>query len=561
MLARDIAPITFEVVRNGLDLLVDEMALTVMRTAHSGVVKDAMDYSTAFCDNRGQVIAQGLTIVLHLGSFPDAVASVLKKYAGNIAPGDMFILNDPYGSGGIHLPDIYVIKPIFADGELQGFSGVVAHHTDVGGIVPGSNSTDSTEIYQEGLRIPTLKLYDRGAANETLFALIEKNVRVPDKVLGDMNAQFAANNTADRRVRELAEKYGTETVVQVMDGLQDYAERRIRQGIGQIPDGVYTGEDFVEAAPWGLDPVRIAARVTVEGTAVHVDFAGTDEQVPANINCPVASTISSVQAAIRGVLHESDIPFNGGCNRPITVDVPYGTILNPRPPAAVRARMNPGSRVYNAVVRALSEAVPERVIATGNDTTTAIALSHLDRQTGEYGIVIEIVGGGWGAAPTHDGMDGLDNPMANCANAPVEALELEAPYFRVVAYRLRPDSGGPGRQRGGLGIERSYEALRDGVIFAAYSDRHDAGPAGLFGGEPGGTGAFNLVLHDGGKKRLPCVASAVLRRGDVIEVLSGGGGGYGRPAERTGAAAERDVRERKVSGRARRRSPDPAIGI
>ncbi|HJO02951.1 MAG TPA: hydantoinase B/oxoprolinase family protein [Acidobacteriota bacterium] len=552
---------TLNIVGKALLAIAREMAVNLRRASYSTVVREARDFSVGIIDLEGNVVAQAEMIPMQTGGISEAFRPIAGRFdLRALTPDDAFITNDPF-DGGQHLNDFFLYTPIFVDDAPIGFGASVAHHVEIGGGMPGLNA-EATELYQEGIRLPASQFsisrdWNRGFVEQ----FIRANVRVPDKVLGDMNAQFAANNTADRRVRELAEKYGTETVVQVMDGLQDYAERRIRQGIGQIPDGVYTGEDFVEAAPWGLDPVRIAARVTVEGTAVHVDFAGTDEQVPANINCPVASTISSVQAAIRGVLHESDIPFNGGCNRPITVDVPYGTILNPRPPAAVRARMNPGSRVYNAVVRALSEAVPERVIATGNDTTTAIALSHLDRQTGEYGIVIEIVGGGWGAAPTHDGMDGLDNPMANCANAPVEALELEAPYFRVVAYRLRPDSGGPGRQRGGLGIERSYEALRDGVIFAAYSDRHDAGPAGLFGGEPGGTGAFNLVLHDGGKKRLPCVASAVLRRGDVIEVLSGGGGGYGRPAERTGAAAERDVRERKVSGRARRRSPDPAIGI
>ena len=552
---------TLNIVGKALLAIAREMAVNLRRASYSTVVREARDFSVGIIDLEGNVVAQAEMIPMQTGGISEAFRPIAGRFdLRALTPDDAFITNDPF-DGGQHLNDFFLYTPIFVDDAPIGFGASVAHHVEIGGGMPGLNA-EATELYQEGIRLPASQFsisrdWNRGFVEQ----FIRANVRVPDKVLGDMNAQFAANNTADRRVRELAEKYGTETVVQVMDGLQDYAERRIRQGIGQIPDGVYTGEDFVEAAPWGLDPVRIAARVTVEGTAVHVDFAGTDEQVPANINCPVASTISSVQAAIRGVLHESDIPFNGGCNRPITVDVPYGTILNPRPPAAVRARMNPGSRVYNAVVRALSEAVPERVIATGNDTTTAIALSHLDRQTGEYGIVIEIVGGGWGAAPTHDGMDGLDNPMANCANAPVEALELEAPYFRVVAYRLRPDSGGPGRQRGGLGIERSYEALRDGVIFAAYYDRHDAGPAGLFGGEPGGTGAFNLVLHDGGKKRLPCVASAVLRRGDVIEVLSGGGGGYGRPAERTGAAAERDVRERKVSGRARRRSPDPAIGI
>src|SRR5690606_31302546 len=233
---------------------------------------------------------------------------------------------------------------------------------------------------------------------------------------------------------ELAARYGTPLVRDVMAAVQDYAEARIRAGISRIPNGVYHGEDEVEAGAWGLPPVPIRARVEVRDSSIHVDFAGSGAQVPANINCPYASTISAVQGAIRGVLHDDDIPFNEGCNRPITVSVPYGSILNPRPPAAVRARMSPACRVHNAIVRALSQAAPERVISPGFHTTTALSISHLDPDTGEYGVVIEILGGGWGAGPNFNGMNGMDNPLSNCANAPVEALESEYDYFRVVTY-------------------------------------------------------------------------------------------------------------------------------
>jgi N-methylhydantoinase B len=231
MVGRTVDPITFEVVQNALGSIVDEMALTVMRTAYSGIVKDALDYSTAFCDRHGQVIAQGLTIVLHLGSFPDAVTNILQAHAGRIYPGDIFILNDPYGSGGIHLPDIYVIKPVFVEGELEGFSCVLAHHTDVGGMVPGSNSTSTTEIYQEGLRIPTLKLYERGIPNETLLAIIEKNVRVPEKVLGDLRAEIAAAATGERAYQQLAARYGAATLRTYADALLDFSERLAREEI------------------------------------------------------------------------------------------------------------------------------------------------------------------------------------------------------------------------------------------------------------------------------------------------------------------------------------------
>src|SRR5690606_16255159 len=301
-------------------------------------------------------------IPMQTGGIAEAVKPVRPRFDFTaLTPDDAFLMNDPF-TGGQHLQDIFLFTPIFVDGELLGFAASVAHHVEVGGGMPGLNAS-ATEFYQEGLRFPASRFSrSRDWDGGFVETVIRANVRVPEKVIGDLNAQFSANNTAERRINELAARYGTPLVRDVMAAVQDYAEARIRAGISRIPNGVYHGEDEVEAGAWGLPPVPIRARVEVRDSSIHVDFAGSGAQVPANINCPYASTISAVQGAIRGVLHDDDIPFNEGCNRPITVSVPYGSILNPRPPAAVRARMSPACRVHNAIVRALSQAVPERVI-------------------------------------------------------------------------------------------------------------------------------------------------------------------------------------------------------
>ncbi|CAN5513106.1 hydantoinase B/oxoprolinase family protein [soil metagenome] len=520
-------PITLNIVGKSLQAIAREMAANMRRASYSSVVREARDFSVGILDPEGNVVAQAEMIPMQTGGISEAFKPVRQRFDfDTLTPDDAFLMNDPF-TGGQHLQDIFLYTPVFADGKLLGFAASVAHHVEVGGGMPGLNAA-ATEFYQEGLRFPASRFSrSRDWDGGFVETFIRANVRVPEKVIGDLNAQFSANNTADRRLNELVDRYGIDIVRDTMAGLQDYAERRIRDGIRRIPNGTYTGEDAVEAGAWGLDPVPIRVRVEVMDDRIEVDFEGTGRQVPANINCPYASTISAVQGAIRGVLHDEDIPFNEGCNRPISVQIPYGSILNPRPPAAVRARMSPACRVHNAIIRALSEAVPDRVISPGFDTTTALSLSHLDPETGEYGVVIEILGGGWGAGPDFPGMNGLDNPLSNCANAPVEALESEYGYFRVVSYELDPDSGGEGRQRGGQGVLRGYEATRDGVIISGYSDRFDNGVAGVLGGRSGTPGSFTVRRRDGTIEDLPSTMSVTLRKGDVFVAHTGGGGGYG----------------------------------
>ncbi len=523
-----IDPITLNIVGKSLQAIAREMAANMRRASYSSVVREARDFSVGILDESGNVVAQAEMIPMQTGGITEAFKPVRERFDfASLTPDDAFIMNDPF-TGGQHLQDIFLFTPVFVDGALIGFAASVAHHVEVGGGMPGLNAS-ATEFYQEGLRMPASRFsrtrdWDGGFVE----TFIRANVRVPEKVIGDLNAQFSANNTADRRINELAVRYGAPVILDVMSGLQDYAETRIREGIRRIPNGIYNGEDEVEASAWGFPPVPIRVRVEVQDTDIHVSFAGSGAQVPANINCPYASTISAVQGAIRGVLHDNDIPFNEGCNRPISVDIPYGSILNPRPPAAVRARMSPACRVHNAIIRALSAAVPERVISPGFDTTTALSLSHLDPETGAYGVVIEILGGGWGAGPDFPGMNGMDNPLSNCANAPVEALESEYDYFRVVTYELESGSGGEGRQSGGHGIRRGYEALKDGVIISGYSDRFDAGVRGVLGGESGAPGAFVVQRAGGTLERLPSTTSVTLKTGDVFFAHTGGGGGYGK---------------------------------
>ncbi len=521
-------PITLNIVGKSLQAIAREMAANMRRASYSSVVREARDFSVGILDTEGQIVAQAEMIPMQTGGISEAFKPVRERFDfGSLTPDDAFIMNDPF-TGGQHLQDIFIYTPVFYGETLLGFAASVAHHVEVGGGMPGLNAA-ATEFYQEGLRFPASR-FSRASDWDGGFveSFIRSNVRVPEKVIGDLNAQFAANNTADRRLNELVERYGLATVRNTMTAIQDYAELRIRAGIKQIPNGIYTGEDVIEASAWGLDPIPIRATVEVRDDAIHVDFAGTGAQIAANINCPYASTISAVQGAIRGVLHDDDIPFNGGCNRPISVNIPYGSILNPRPPAAVRARMGPACRVHNALIRALSAAVPDRIIAPGFDTTTAVSLSHLDPDSGEYGVVIEILGGGWGAGPGFSGMNGMDNPLSNCANAPVEALESEYPYFRVVNYELDHASGGAGAQHGGHGVRRGYQALRDNVVISAYSDRFNRGVDGILGGGGGATGAFIVTRADGSHEPLPSTTSVTLQTGDTFNVHTGGGGGYGK---------------------------------
>jgi N-methylhydantoinase B len=543
-MARAVDPITFEVIKNGLSSVADEMALIIMRSAYSPVVRDSMDYSTALCDRHGQIIAQGLTLAVQLGAFPDGMRYILRDEAANARPGDIFIFNDPYGSGGQHLPDIYVIKPIFHEGRIEGYACTMAHHSDVGGIAPGSTAIHATDIHQEGLCIPLLKLYDAGQPNRSLFRIIEKNTRQPIQVLGDLKAQLAACATGERGYLDLLRRYGAEAMRPYLEELQDQAERMMRDFIRQIPDGAYEFVDYIDGV--GDDPqtLRIQVKATVAGDEITIDLTGTSRQVAAAINCPIAMIHSAAYCAIRCITSPA-IPNCEGYIRPIRVIAPEGTIVNPLPPAACAARGVMGYRVFDAIMGALAQVVPNRVIAAGEGGPTLFSIG--GTQNGRQFVLTEVMVGTWGARAGKDGVEGISNPAANLSNQPVELIEAELP-LEVVGYGLVPDSGGAGKFRGGLAFHREFRVLCDDATCTTRADRRDHRPYGLAGGEPGG-GSQNIINPGPQQTALPTMPMRAipLRHGDVFRHISAGGGGYGDPLERPPEAVLEDVRDEKVS--------------
>ncbi len=394
MSAPRLDPITFEVIKNALSSVADEMALIVMRSAYSPVVRDTMDYSTALCDRRGQLIAQGLTLAVQLGSFPDGMRILMADHAPTAQPGDVFLYNDPYGSGGQHLPDFYIVKPIFHDGVIEGWACTMAHHCDVGGIAPGSTAIHATEIFQEGICLPVVKLHEAGVPNAMLLRILEKNTRMPVQLIGDIRAQLAACAVGERGYRALLAKYGASDLRRYLDAMQDQAERMMRSVISEIPDGRYSFEDWIDGVGDVPEPLRIAAEVIVEGDGITIDFTGTSAQVQAAVNCPIAMVNSSTYCAIR-CLTDREIPNCEGYMRPVKLIVPRGTILNPEHPAACAARGVMGYRVFDAIMGALAQVVPERVIAGCEGGPTLFSIG--GRQNGKPFVLTEVMVGTWGA--------------------------------------------------------------------------------------------------------------------------------------------------------------------
>jgi N-methylhydantoinase B len=529
-MTRQLDLILLEVLKNGFEAIADEMALILMRTAHSPIVRDAMDYSTALCDAKGQTIAQGLTTPMHLGSFYDAMRHLVVQFDGDIHPGDIFIANDPYLASGQHLPDIYVIEPIFSGDRLCAWATTIAHHADVGGIVPGSNSIGATEIHQEGLRLPFLKLVDRGTENRMLMEIIAANVRVPDQVIGDLRAQMAAARAGRRGLVSLLERYGADTIIDYADALQDYAEQLARQAISDIPDGEYRFVDHIDGLGENPVPIELHLKLTVSGSEVIADWTGTAEQVKGGINAPLSFCKSNVYAALRSIM-SADVPNCHGYTRPIHVIAPAGTLVNAVYPAPCGARGITGYRIIDCIFGALAEALPEKVAADGTGGST---LPSFGGKSGDRRFVFsECVMGTWGATSTHDGQSGVPHMGSNQSNVPIEMIEADYP-LRIERYGYVADSGGPGMFRGGVGIEREYRALSDDMYFGVRSDKCSHPPHGLFGGEPGRP-SVNLLNPGNDQRVLPSlpVLPVTLKNGDVFRHVMAGGGGYGDPLART----------------------------
>lgn len=530
----------YAIISQALIAAAREMGMKLIRSAYSAILREARDGATALLDRSGNVIAQSELIPMHLGTMGDVIRPCLEIYpVDTLEDGDFLISNDPY-RGGQHLNDIFIFSPIFFDGRVVAFAGACAHHLDIGGV---GETRIGLDLYSEGLRLPPLKFnIDRDWNGGALERLIGANVRVSDQILGDLNAQFAANAVGVMRVGALCAKYGVESIVQTMSDLLDYSEQRIRAAISQIRDGVYEGEDFIDGENGELLPIRV--KVTVKGDTLHMDFTGTHPQAAHNINAPFASTYTAAFSCAKMVLTSADIPLNEGMKRPFEVTAPLGSILNPRMPAAVRARMVPTNRAFSAVMKALSKVAPDRVVAGGGDTTTCWSVSYNDGET--LSLMVEPIGCGRGAAPVRDGVDAVAVALGNCANTPIEVIDASYKFFEMTGYSLLPDAFGAGRYRGGAAFCRQLDILEDGVEFSIYADHFVEGPAGLNGGKPG-TPGYCRIFRGNEVIELPATATFVLKKGDRVEVGTSGGGGYGDPRERDMALVEADIRNGMVT--------------
>jgi N-methylhydantoinase B len=547
--------VTLEVIRNGCTAIAEEMNANLVRTGYSPNIKERRDCSCALFDADGEMVSQAENMPVHLGAMPFSVAAAVDAFEGDLEPGDAVLLNDPF-RGGAHLPDLTLVSPIYADPEaddptLVAYAANRAHHADVGGSTAGSVAADSTEIYQEGLRIPPVKLFDGGDVVEDVMEMILVNVRTPDERRGDLRAQEAANETARKRVHELVDKYGVAELGAAFDEIQDYSERRMRAELREFPDGTYEFEDVLDDDGRGNTDLSVTVAVTVDGDSVHVDFAGTADQTEGPVNAVLAVTSSATYYAIRCVT-DPDIPPNHGCYRPIDIDAPDGSIVNPNPPAAVvGGNLETSQRVTDVVLGAFGTEAPERVTAAGQGTMNNITFGGTDPRDDSPYAFYETQGGGFGGRPNGDGLDGVHVHMSNTMNTPIEVLETAYP-LRVRRYAYRPDSGGAGEFRGGLGLRRDIQ-VRDHVArFSLLADRHDNAPYGIAGGEPGARGAAyvqDTKSHgdDDADDRIPQKSVHDLDPGTVVSVLTPGAGGFGDPADRDPEAVDRDLELGKIT--------------
>ena len=522
-------PIRLEVFRNLFYSVAEEMGVALCRTSFSPNIKERRDYSCAVFDGQGRMVAQGEHMPVHLGSMPLSVEAAIEHT--EMCPGDMVVLNDPF-KGGTHLPDITLVEPVFLDGtdEPSYYVANRAHHSDVGGMTPGSMPI-ARSIYQEGIRIPPIHLLRGGEVVEDVMAMILANVRTPIEREGDLTAQIASNRTGARRLVDLSQKYGVPMVADYMGHLQDYAERMTREAIRQIPDGTYRFEDNMDDDGLSLDPVPIVVKLDVEGTQARVDFTGTAPQVDGSINAIYAITLSAVMYCFR-VIVPFAVPSNHGTIRPLEVVAPEGSLLNARVPAAVcGGNVETSQRIVDVVLGALAQAIPDRIPAASYGTMSNLTVGGIDPRNGEPFAYYETTAGGMGARPTADGLDATHCHMTNSLNTPVEALEHAYPYH-VRRYEIRRGSGGAGRFRGGDGIRREIAILAPAEI-TVLSDRRRYSPYGLKGGSPGKTGR-NVVMTLGAdgkdlEEEIPGKASMHIEAGTVISINTPGGGGYGTP--------------------------------
>ena len=539
-----------EVVRNLLLSIAEEANIIIIKSAYSTNIKERRDVATAIIDPDGNMIAQVESLATLLGSLLTVVKNVYDKFSKeNVRPGDMFIANDPYHGGGNHLPDIIVAAPAFAGDKLIGWIANIAHHSDIGGKVPGSTSGDADSIFQEGLRIPLVRIYSEGQLNESLMEVLLGNTRVPQERYGDLTAQISSNRIGVQRLQEAYVKY-QDTLIGCMSELIRYSERRVRAAVSKLPDGEYSFTDYVDGCGVKYpDPIPIKVKICINGEDMTLDFTGTHSQIEAPINLPLPCLKADVFYSIKALLGP-DIPSNEGVNRAVSIIAPPGCILNALEPSPIGALIDCSQRVPDAIFGALAPIVPERIVAAGNGAcTTTILAGKGAVGTDGFFIFHEVIAGGGGASYQHDGMSGIQVSMTNTTNMPIEATETEFAQILARKYQLRTDSGGAGEHRGGFGIERVLEVFGDSILYTGLGDRHRFEPWGLSGGHGGGTGAFSRIHAETGQEEYLShkTTSLPLNKGDLIRVLTPGAGGCGDPIKRPPEKVLADVRENKVS--------------
>lgn len=509
----------------------EEMGVTLGRTAHSPNIKERRDYSCAVFDPQGRLVAQAAHIPVHLGAMPSAVEAALPL--APFAPGDVIILNDPY-LGGTHLPDITMVSPVFQGRDrgavLVGFVASRAHHADVGGGAPGSMPMAS-ELYQEGIIIPPLRLAARGRRNREALELILRNVRTPEERRGDLDAQLAAHRVGEARLLEIVGRYGLPEVRRQMAALMDYAERMTRATLARIPNGRYEFQDWLDDDGESDQPLPIRVTLSVRGDSLHCDFTGSAAERPSSINAVAAVTRSAVYYVVRCLLEEH-VPANDGCFRPISFHLPEGTVVSAGPPRAVSAgNVETSQRIVDAVLGALAQALPEQIPAASAGTMNNVAMGGFDPFRRRHYAYYETVASGAGAGPVGDGLSAIHTHMTNTQNTPVEALEMSHP-LRIREYGVRRGSGGPGLHRGGDGVVRAYEFLAPTIV-TVVSERRRRAPWGLAGGRGGQRGRNLLRRADGDEIALPGKVRIEAKPGEVLRLETPGGGGWGRGRGRT----------------------------
>jgi N-methylhydantoinase B len=549
-------PATFEIVKNGLYKIAEEMRVVLAKTAYSPILKSAGDYSCGVFDAAGEMVAQGPDLPIHLGSMPDAVRAVVKAFGADVHAGDVFIHNDPY-FGGSHLPDVNVVRPAFHDGRRLGYACLRAHWPDVGSATPGSYGA-VTQIFGEGLRMPPLRRISRGTTNTDLERLIFANVRTPDERKGDLGAQLAATLRASERLEALAARHGAATLIGLMAQVLDYSERLMRAALADLPDGEGSFEDLCDGDGIADDadgrdaPFRIRLSVKKTGDRLVADFTGTDPQVAGPMNAPLSVTASGIYCGLKMAVDPNNlIPPNSGCWRTIDVRAPKGCVVNAEFPApVVYANHEISHRVADMVFGALAAFMPDHVMACSQGTSAIFILGGVDPRNGRHYVSYETIKGGFGARPTKDGIHCVASGISNTMNTPIEVLEMAFPV-RVERYEINPDSGGAGRYRGGCGARRVWRMLEHADATGTLCmERMTSPPFGLVGGKAGAAAVVTLTTPDGATRSLPSKGAFAAPAGSVIDMITPGSGGFGPPEAREHAAIGRDLVDGYVSAAA-----------